>query len=779
MGHFFIIIFYIFISKNSIFTFNFDNETSLSKFYNELDIFVYKLFYNINEDINNTNSNCTNDILKYINKSDFYKNFLFDSSKNENDLMFFFNCMENNVLTKDENQKDPIYIITIIYNNTSTELMIYPKISLLGFCFPKIDSCDMETYEKIIKSLLESKPEFYNITLVNNSEIDLMKIEKNETPFSNENYFKILLYFIPLIIIIIQVIFCIFPNVAKKIVQYLSNLICCIKKQKDINFKNQYSQIKQFFNIIENLDELYGISKYNSKINNDSGIQYIIGIQSINLILSIMGIVFKILLNCPNQIYSDIYFKQLMNSVLYSIIFYSCRYAPRILFSCSGFILSYKFLCYIDDKTEEITDIKISEQNILLEEKKNDKKNFKNISLPKKAQIKEEIVLSFYYAFRFIIYQFHKYIIYILIILFTKYTLYYLQFSNVNPVWKYLYEFILEKSNFLHLITQFFFIRQFSFKFEYPKNNENSITNSIYLDFYWIISNEIIFFVFGVLFLYSFYRLKKFSIFYSIIIITIIIYFFKILINFKFYTTDYLSNFGYGKILINPIFNLPFYLIGIYFGTLNYIIEKRYTIEDLNKQKRNYLINPYFLINQYLKFKNNKKSYWLIYLFIPFICLLQKILLPSNNSNDKGNDFKYRKEILSFVYIFDMELLIFFLFYVSMIHFRKSSYVIYSILSFNYWIKFHKLYYSYILILPTITIYFLFQSESRFTLSFSFIFFYSIVIWIITQIIATLIFVFFEMPYKRLIKFLFKVKVKDLESEENYLIENEEDEIPL
>jgi hypothetical protein len=73
----------------------------------------------------------------------------------------------------------------------------------------------------------------------------------------------------------------------------------------------------------------------------------------------------------------------------------------------------------------------------------------------------------------------------------------------------------------------------------------------------------------------------------------------------------------------------------------------------------------------------------------------------------------------------------------------------------------------------------LFQSESRFTLSFSFIFFYSIVIWFITQIIATLIFVFFEMPYKRLIKFLFKVKVKDLQSEENYLIENEEDEIPL
>ncbi len=761
MGHFFIIIFYIFISKNSIFTFNFDNETSLSKFYNELDIFVYKLFYNIKEDINNTNSNCTNDILKYFNKSDFYKNFLFDSSKNENDLMFFFNCMENNVLTKDENKKDPIYIITIIYNNTSTELMIYPKIFLLGFCFPKIDSCDMESYKKIIKSLLESKSEFYNITLVNNSEIDLMKIEKNETPFSNENYFKILLYFIPLIIILTQVIFCIFPNIAKIIIQYLSNLICCIKKQKDINFKNQYSQIKQFFNIIENLDELYGISKYNSKINNDSGIQYIIGIQSINLILSIMGIVFKILLNCPNQIYSDIYFKQLMNNVSYSIIFYSFRYAPRILFSCSGFILSYKFLCYIDDKTEEITDIKISEQNILLEEKKNDKKNFKNFSLPKKAQIKEEIVLSFYYAFRFIIYQFHKYIIYILIILFTKYTLYYLQFSNVNPVWKYLYEFILEKSNFLHLITQFFFIRQFSFK----QNNENSIINSIYLDFYWIISNEIIFFVFGVLFLYAFYRLKKFSIFISIVIITIIIIILKGLIRFMFNTTEYFSNFGYGKILINPIFNLPFYLIGIYFGILNYIIEKRYSIEDLNKQKRHYLINPYFLINQYLKFKNNKKSYWLIYLFIPFICFLQ--------IHDS------LKNILSYVYIFDMEILIFFLFYVSMIHFRKSSYVIYSVLTFNYWIKFHKLYYSYILILPTITIYFLFQSESRFTLSFSFIFFYSIVIWIITQIIATLIFVFFEMPYKRLIKFLFKVKVKDLQSEENYLIENEEDEIPL
>ena len=168
--------------------------------------------------------------------------------------------------------------------------------------------------------------------------------------------------------------------------------------------------------------------------------------------------------------------------------------------------------------------------------------------------------------------------------------------------------------------------------------------------------------------------MKKFSIFYSIVIITIIIYFFKLLLSFKFYTTEYLSNFGFGKILINPIFNLPFYLIGIYFGILNYIIVKRYSIEDLNKQKRNYLINPYFLINQYLKFKNNKKSYWLIYLFIPFICLLQKFLLPSN---DKDNEFNSRKKFLSIVYIFDMEILIFFLFYFLMIHFIISSYFIF------------------------------------------------------------------------------------------------------
>ena len=51
---------------------------------------------------------------------------------------------------------------------------------------------------------------------------------------------------------------------------------------------------------------------------------------------------------------------------------------------------------------------------------------------------------------------------------------------------------------------------------------------------------------------------------------------------------EYLSNYGYGKIFKNPLFNLSFYLIGIYFGLINYIIEKRYNADFVTEQKRIY-----------------------------------------------------------------------------------------------------------------------------------------------------------------------------------------------
>ena len=42
----------------------------------------------------------------------------------------------------------------------------------------------------------------------------------------------------------------------------------------------------------------------------------------------------------------------------------------------------------------------------------------------------------------------------------------------------------------------------------------------------------------------------------------------------KYIPTYYFNFFNYGKFMINPLFNLPSFLIGMYFGLMNYTIQK-------------------------------------------------------------------------------------------------------------------------------------------------------------------------------------------------------------
>ena len=84
----------------------------------------------------------------------------------------------------------------------------------------------------------------------------------------------------------------------------------------------------------------------------------------------IIGTVFHTLINSPTHVYSNTIFGALTYSWYYGFIFYGVRYAPRILFACSGFILSFKLLSFFEDKVDEIKEGK----------KINDKKDLLKIS---------------------------------------------------------------------------------------------------------------------------------------------------------------------------------------------------------------------------------------------------------------------------------------------------------------------------------------------------------------------------------------------------------------
>ena len=772
---------FLFFLESIILCYKNEEELELSDFLFSVNKSVSNLFSTVSQNLANKTSNmCSIEIENNFKTSDFYTKFILDSSKNKNDLMSFFYCIHTNSTNNNKTNLDSIYILVKNYqflHDNYLEKMIYPTNYLIGLCLPKNKkiNCTENEYKEIVREIFDLRYELFQVNISNNK-LETIIINKNEKIWP-ENilhifFFPKILNFIPFLLIIIQIIFCIFPSIPKKLIRFIKFYVFCNKKRQNLNYSNLFAQIKKHFNISENIDELYGASK----INNDSGLKYIIGIKGINIIMMIIGTVFQILINSPTHIYSYTYFENLMKNPFYGFIFYGVRYAPRILLSCSGFILSFKLLNFFDDKVDEIKEGKNSES------KNNSLEINSNNSFVEKDKSKEEITLSLYYPLRFITYQLHKYFIYIFIIIFTKYSMYYLQ-NSVTPIWKYLYNTILLKTTYLHLIFQFTLIRPFLFGFSYPLKNESNsqniiydnIINSIFLDYYWIISNEIILFIIGVFYVYFFVKCKKYSLNYSIYFIIFFFIALKNLIWFLgFSTNEYLSYFGYGKMFINPLFNLSYYLFGIYFGMVHYLFEKRLSIEKIEKQNKMYLKNPFYKLDTFQKTKNKflYKIIPIVYIIIIIFSLSQIITYNFMQKNEEES------LLLKVFYLFDIELLIYWIFHVTMFHFIRGYSIIYSILTFNFWIKFHKLYFSYLLILPTISVYFLYQSESRITLSFSNILFYSVIIWIITEIFASLLFIFTEMPYKKVIKLLFVIRDKELEKEKNE-IEEEKEQIPL
>ena len=60
-----------------------------------------------------------------------------------------------------------------------------------------------------------------------------------------------------------------------------------------------------------------------------------------------MGQLYQIFFNLPMKEFGQYQFYSLIKNPLYIFPFIGLRYSPRIIFSCTGFILAYKYLTYL------------------------------------------------------------------------------------------------------------------------------------------------------------------------------------------------------------------------------------------------------------------------------------------------------------------------------------------------------------------------------------------------------------------------------------------------
>lgn len=865
---------------NPIFTFlnkqngtNYDETTEA--FYTILRTELKKILKNI--DNKTLNDGCRSLLEEYLlgeNETGFHKTsnyhlkkLLDDSSKHKNDLGSYDQCLfrkynlneteQNNITdsayvifildkTKVLNETNPGYnLLRYRKNRTDCEDMYYIR----AFCLPQATQeeyknryCSNDDYKVFMESVNEDLGNLLGIENTTNTRtfnIEKIKFDKNA-----KEYFLDFLKIIPLILCLFHVFIIVFREFIIYIFGKLYSGISDNKtiKQpinedkneeediydndnekkkimnKNVNLPNWVKVYNKCFNFRENFKELFNFSLNSTSINNDSGLSYIRGLKASSLFLLILGLTFFTFMNSLSKIFSKTLFLEFLNNgIFYSIFFIGLRYSPRIIFSCSGYSLAYKYLCYIN-------------------------KNF-----------------SFFYVMKFIFYQLHKYLILIGFFLFERYTLHHV-YKIDTPMWEYLGREILAEPKGSRFILSFFSLSSIM------ALKDTSRYKQTLIDYFWLPYNEISFFILGVAILSIGYKYKL-RIDYFLIITIIIFIFGKMIFSYIvkaeegeiYYATLYYYIFDYGKFMLTPWFNLPCYLIGMYFGLINYSVQKgiislnsndlfqikkiikdeeeldlKYIGPDLKKAEEededdDDIDNHGIITDKGTVPENNEKDYiseikqmpflipgvkfsnWLrnkrvrilyivlslsifISLVIHFIVLKKTILDEYNDlkkrfdekeeelkyveENDKDNDelidkledelsyISYLiKEILNLTnYIsnkfynvilrLDIEFVVILAQSILFIFYFKGKNFINDFYCHVFWAMLNKSYFSYILMANPIILFIFYQSETKILLNLFNLLLYSLISGSLIFLTATFAYLFFELPYKRLIHYI-------------------------
>ena len=672
-------------------------------------------------------------------------------SINSNEVSYYEECIN------DELELNTSYVIIKYYEkkeeNESAKMTYYfPDNRIRGFCMPT--GCKENEYTNIIKELIIRREEIMPLSsefldYPNKSFI----IQKEEFKMGPNNIQLLFNYFL-LIFSIIEILLCFFPGIAFYFSYFFLKCLCCCLKYdiKKKALKKKFIGFKKCFSMSNNFNKL------NDNNEKEEGLYFVQGIRGLNIFFYTIGMVFIIILHSPSKNYSPQIVKDLFRNPFYCVIFYSIKYAPVFLLACSGTILGYKFLNFLDEKIKQK---KFDDRN----EEEEERINLNNISLDKLDIIaNQNIEINFDYIhkgllFKFIFYQLDKYFLFILILLFTRYSMYYFTLETKrSPTWEYIRIFLNEKISFIKMIINFFLFPRFNFI--HKNNDEYAPIFEIIFDYYWLAFNEIILFIIGIFIIYYCSK-KKRQFLYTVYIITGIFILVKFLLYFiqinklegNNYAPYILTYSYYGKIIINPLSHLGIYLIGEYFGILLYIYQKEITIKKAELQGKKFLTRISLKLIRILKSTKNNKRF-ILSIFSLFFIIIFSIGQFFLNSDD------IITKIFNFLYIFDNEIIIFFTFDSIFYMVTIMNIQFFSFLKSNFWRMLNKIYFSYIIICIPVILYFVYHSNSKILFNFTNIIFYSSIIIVFTFIIGLSFYMVFEIPLKNIIRTLLKKKEK-------------------
>ena len=707
-----------------------------------------------------------------------------DSSTNKNEVSAFQRCMRKTYNYNLNSINAPIrdfYFVVLEIDATknieSCSSTMNEHWYSLAFCLPKMEECNENDFEsffytttKILKDL---------ISLTDGDEIRAFTIDLNEKEF--RFHWEDVLKSLPLVFILCQIIICLF-----NIFPFCLVKSCCKRKGNDYNNsellfddnadlkynKTYYKQIKSCFNKTQNTEELFTKNYSTSEINNYSGITYTMGLRGINMILFLFGNVFFELFNSYVTNYTEESFITVMLNRSYVIFYIGMKYAPRILLSISGFVLYYKMMCFIDDKVEEkFLSKKEEEMKNTKHIRKRGRKGTKGrstspeISINLNERTQEDIPFKIY--FTFIAYQLHRYFMFILLALFLRLTMYNLVvfLKGDTPFWKMVCRSWISDISITKFLFSLTTLRSFVIK----------DTDYDFFSFYWILSNEIFLFIIGSLIIFMAYKHKlRVDLFLMIGMFIIfackLFYYFTVSLENQEHASLYFYFWGYGKFMLTPFYNVIYFLIGMFFGSLNYVLQKGITYDEVEKQGKPFLYFPVRYVNFF-----QSASVVCIYtistfglLFIVLLSFMYYIIVNYLECTSIETCFSEQMQLhmvpylkgafLNFIYLIDNEVVLFFVHWIGFALYVKGNNFLNDFLSFRIWASLDKCYFSYLIALHLVTNYVLAQSDTRISFNLENVVLYSIIIGFWLFIVTIISYIFFELPYKRLIKVISKKK---------------------
>jgi len=538
--------------------------------------------------------------LKEVNESDiknatnymrhFYlRKILIDTTKDKNDFSTYENCLNkefNNTKIDDLSLNftiQPIYVIGIFDDTTNksnfNDSIFLEKYNyILSYCLPygisnnsnDKEICSQTDYGNLIKIFLEIP---FNM---NTSRVDSFYIY--EKTFDSKEYFPcILTIFLLVIPILISFFLYIYDKISfyrylqkeqRGKIEKINELSFDKENETENESDNQnqakltmkikrknyklitpmwYKYLNEYFSLIKNGLELFDFKSKESIVNNVNGLTYIKGLLGTSMILYVFGQTFIVLYNLPFKNFTLSEFNKSLRNPLYVIPFIGLRYSPRVILSCSGYTLMYKFLCFIEKE--------------------------KNLYLPK-----------------FFLIQSYKYILLILVVLFMRYSFYYVNiaFNDTKRPMLEILKYILEYhyDNSFEIFFKFLITYFGDFTLQWKQN---------LIQYFYLPINEVFLFIVSTVLISIGYKFKL-KIDIAIIIIVAIIFISKILFfvlysyNHQKYPTLYFYLYDYGGFMLNPFYNLPSFFIGMFFGLINYSVQRGVNLFSNQSYQRIYSI---------------------------------------------------------------------------------------------------------------------------------------------------------------------------------------------